>query len=137
MTERRIPKCHLDFSTRFFQIAVADIRLIPHADSTFRAVTFTLEEKPQKFDGNILVPFPIESALSGVGRTVGKDKRLWYCRIIDIPAEWMGKRILLHLGAVDWFCTVFVNDNIVGNHQGGYDSFSFDITDYLELINKL
>jgi len=86
---------------------------------------------PSKFDGNILVPFAVESALSGVARTVGKDSVLWYKRIIKATAA-TGDRTLLHFGAVDWQCHVFVNGKQVGVHEGGYDPFYFDITSYLK-----
>jgi len=87
--------------------------------------------KPKKFTGQILVPFPAESALSGVMKEVGKNNRLWYRRAFEIPPGWKDKRILLHFGAVDWEAAVWVNDKLVGIHRGGYDPFSFDITDLL------
>jgi hypothetical protein len=77
----------------------------------------------------ILVPFPVESALSGVMK---HGDRLWYRRTFTFPKEWFGQRILLHFGAVDWEATVYVNGTKLGTHRGGYDSFSFDITDALE-----
>ncbi|WP_031527267.1 glycoside hydrolase family 2 protein [Dyadobacter crusticola] len=89
------------------------------------------ETKPAAFDGKILVPFAVESALSGVGRTVGKDSVLWYQRTIDFSPKLKDQRVLLHFGAVDWKCDVFVNGKPAGTHQGGYDPFSFDITDLL------
>ncbi len=85
-----------------------------------------------QFDSEILVPYPCESALSGVMKTVGPDKRLWYRRNVHIPGRWRGQRILLHFGAVDWDCTVWVNGEKVGSHKGGYDPFTFDITDALK-----
>lgn len=90
------------------------------------------ENAPAKFDGSILVPFPIESALSGVAKKVGVENKLWYKRTFDIPENWLGKRVLLHFGAVDWQTTVWVNDIKVGQHKGGYSAFSFDITDALK-----
>jgi len=90
------------------------------------------QDQPQKFDGKILVPFPVESALSGVKKAVGPDNRLWYQRTFDIPHQWTGKRVLIHFGAVDWDATVWVNGSQVGSHRGGYDPFSFDITDALK-----
>lgn len=87
--------------------------------------------RPESFDGEILVPFAIESALSGVGKTVGSDNCLWYRRSFDVPAGWAGQRILLHFGAVDWDATVWVNGKEVGSHKGGFDPFTFDITDAL------
>jgi hypothetical protein len=88
---------------------------------------------PDKWDGQILVPFPVESALSGVMKQVGPDKALWYSRSITVPRDkaWEGKQILLHFGAVDWETTVWVNGIKVGEHRGGYDPFSFDITEAL------
>ncbi|MHC4229830.1 MAG: sugar-binding domain-containing protein, partial [Planctomycetota bacterium] len=82
--------------------------------------------KPDKFDGQILVPFPVESALSGVMKSVGQENRLWYRRTFEIPGKWKGKRTLLHFGAVDWDTTIWVNGRQVGNHRGGYDPFTFD-----------
>ncbi|MHC4642447.1 MAG: glycoside hydrolase family 2 protein, partial [Planctomycetota bacterium] len=96
------------------------------------AITARDAEQPEKFDGEILVPFPCESALSGVMKAVNKDKRLWYRRTFRIPRKWKGQRVLLHFGAVDWDTTVWVNDKELGNHKGGYDAFSFDITDALK-----
>ncbi len=85
------------------------------------------QEIPSAFDGQILVPFSIESALSGVGKTVGKDSILWYKRQFTYsPVK--NQKILLHFGAVDWRCEVFVNGKAVGMHEGGFDPFSFDIT---------
>lgn len=86
---------------------------------------------PTKFDGRILVPFPIESALSGVMRRVSDRERLWYRRPLVVPAAWRSGRVLLHFGAVDWECTVYVNGKAFDTHRGGYDNFSFDITDAL------
>ncbi|MCX6141654.1 MAG: hypothetical protein NTZ35_00395, partial [Ignavibacteriales bacterium] len=75
--------------------------------------------------GTILVPYPIESALSGVMKTT---ERLWYRRTVALPKEWAGRKVVLHFGAVDWEARVFVNGLAVGHHRGGYDPFSFDIT---------
>lgn len=95
------------------------------------------ESQPDQFDGwpghgQILVPFPVESALSGVMKAVGEDNRLWYCRAVKMPKKWTGQRVLLHFGAVDWDATVWVNGKQVGTHRGGYDPFTFDITDALK-----
>ncbi|UCD76195.1 MAG: hypothetical protein JSV91_04585 [Phycisphaerales bacterium] len=76
----------------------------------------------------ILVPFPVESALSGV---MERAERLWYRRTFQIPENWQGKRILLHFGAVDWEAKVWINGQKAGEHRGGYDAFTFDITDEL------
>ncbi len=89
------------------------------------------EGKPEKFDGKILVPFPIESALSGVMGKVGEENRLWYRRTFQWPGKWKGQRAILHLGAVDWDATVFVNGREAGKHRGGYGELKLDITDLL------
>ena len=86
---------------------------------------------PEKFDGKILVPFAIESSLSGVQKTVGEDNELWYQRSFAVPAAWKGKRIMLNFGAVDWKADVWLNDIKIGSHQGGYSPFSIDITSFL------
>ena len=85
-------------------------------------------EKP---DGKILVPYCIESALSGVGRTVGADHDLWYRRTFTLPKAWKGQRVLLHFGAVDWKADIWVNGIKAGSHTGGYTPFSLDITEAL------
>jgi len=90
----------------------------------------------EEFDGQILVPYPIESALSGVMKPVGPENRLWYRRTFEIPKKWNNKRVLLHFGAVDWDVTVWVNSYTLGSHRGGYDPFSFDITDALTKSGK-
>jgi len=87
---------------------------------------------PGAFQGNILVPFCAESALSGVGKRIGKDNLLFYQRDITVPAKRKGKRVLLHFGAVDWRSDISVNGKNVGRHEGGYDPFTFDITDALK-----
>jgi beta-galactosidase/beta-glucuronidase len=86
---------------------------------------------PTNTQGTILVPYAVESALSGVGKTVGKDSILWYKRSVSI-SNTKNKNLLLHFGAVDWLCTVFVNGKEVGTHQGGYDPFTLDITKTLK-----
>lgn len=83
---------------------------------------------PATFQGEILVPFAVESSLSGVGKTISENEELWYQRTFEVPANWRGKQILLHFGAVDWKADVWVNDVKVGEHTGGYTPFSFDIT---------
>lgn len=95
--------------------------------------------EPAQYDGQILVPFCIESSLSGVQKTLTGDQELWYHRTFTIPNQWSGKRILLHFGAVDWQADIYVNDIHIGSHQGGYAGFSFDITPYLKAkgIQKL
>ena len=87
--------------------------------------------QPTDFDGRILVPFPVESQLSGVMRWVTPDMRVWYRRTFALPDVPGNHRWLLHFGAVDWLTRVYVNGEQVGEHRGGYDPFSFDITDVL------
>ncbi len=91
---------------------------------------------PKTFDGKILVPYPIESALSGVGKTVGKDKYLWYKTSIGVSSKFRNKNLLLHFGAIDWACVVYVNGQKAGEHSGGYDPFTFDISSYLRKAKK-
>jgi beta-galactosidase/beta-glucuronidase len=95
------------------------------------AVTSKHAGQPADFPERILVPFPIESALSGVQRQLQPNERLWYRRTFTVPDDWTGSRVLLHFGAVDWECHARVNGQPVGEHWGGYDPFSFDITDAL------
>ena len=96
------------------------------------AVTPKEAGKPAQFEGSILVPFPIESALSGVKRAVLPTQQLWYRRTFAKPAIKDGERVLLHFGAVDWQTTISVNGMEAGNHTGGYQHFSLDITDLLK-----
>ena len=90
------------------------------------------ESAPASYAGNILVPYAVESALSGVHKTVGKDSILWYKRSFTVPANFKNKNILLHFGAVDWQTDVYINGKHAGTHQGGYDPFSFDISSLLK-----
>ena len=96
------------------------------------AIVRKQDAAPQSYKGTILVPFPIEAALSGVRKGLDRANRLWYRRTFDVPAAWAGKRLLLHFGAVDWEATVFVNGKEVGKHRGGFDGFGFDITGALK-----
>ncbi|MCX6927503.1 MAG: beta-galactosidase [Verrucomicrobia bacterium] len=91
------------------------------------------------FQEEILVPFPVESALSGVMRPVSENERIWYRRAFEVPRKWRGQRLILHFGAVDFETTVWVNGKEVGQHRGGYDAFSFDITDAVDRtgVNEL
>jgi beta-galactosidase/beta-glucuronidase len=90
--------------------------------------------EPTAFDGQILVPFPVESSLSGVMKAVGGEKEVWYKRTFEVPAKWKGKNVLLHFGAVDWKADVWVNDIKIGSHTGGYTPFSFDVTPFLNKV---
>ncbi|MFH0843425.1 MAG: sugar-binding domain-containing protein [Bacteroidota bacterium] len=96
------------------------------------AITPKSEKMPQTFQGKILVPFAVESALSGVNKNVGPDNALWYRTRFTIPSTFKKKNILLHFGAVDWLSEIYINGTKAGTHQGGYDPFSFDITDYIK-----
>ncbi len=86
------------------------------------------DSQPASYTGWLLVPYPIESALSGVRDSVGPSRTLWYRRTFAVPASWRGQRVLLHFGAVDWETRVWVNGTEIGSHQGGYDPFTLDIT---------
>jgi hypothetical protein len=96
------------------------------------AITPDSASEPPSFTRQILVPFPVESALSGVMTNFDEHSKLWYHRTFSVPAAWRGKRVRLHFGAVDWLCQVSVNGHPIGQHQGGYDSFTFDITEALK-----
>ncbi|MDS0138257.1 MULTISPECIES: sugar-binding domain-containing protein [unclassified Amycolatopsis] len=86
------------------------------------------EPRPSGYAERILVPFPPESALSGIRR---RDEVLWYRRLFEVPADWHGSRVLLHFGAVDQTAKVWVNNQLVATHEGGYTAFSADVTDVL------
>ena len=88
-------------------------------------------DRPNAFDGQILVPFAVESALSGVAKRVEADQALWYERSLPVTNDQLaeGRRLLLHFGAVDWHARVYVNGNLAGEHKGGYDPFTIDLTD--------
>lgn len=96
------------------------------------AITAKDAAAPSDYNGNILVPYPIESALSGVKRMLQPNENLWYKKAISKPQLKNGERLLLHFGAVDWQATVFVNGKEVGSHSGGYQAFTTDITDALK-----
>jgi beta-galactosidase/beta-glucuronidase len=93
------------------------------------------DQQPTSYQGQILVPFPIEAPLSGVGKMLNSlpertytNSRLWYRRSFETPPQWKNRRTLLHFGAVDWEATVYLNGKQLGVHRGGYDGFSFDVT---------
>ena len=96
------------------------------------SITPLAANEPTAWDGEILVPFAIESALSGVQKSLTKNDILWYKRTFTIPSSWSGKRVMLNFGAVDWSADVYVNGILVGNHTGGYAPFSLDITSALK-----
>jgi beta-galactosidase/beta-glucuronidase len=86
---------------------------------------------PFSFDGKILVPFPVESSLSGVQKFVGEENELWYNRTFALPQAWKNKKVILNFGAVDWKCDVWINDIKIGSHKGGYTPFSLEISPFL------
>jgi hypothetical protein len=98
----------------------------------------TLEQEPEEYGGTILVPFSPEAPLSGVGRQLQPDELLWYRRTVAFPTTDAGQRVLLHFGAVDQTCTVWLNGTEVGRNHGGYLPFTCDVTDaVLERDNTL
>lgn len=100
------------------------------------AITKKGDPTPAAYQGDILVPFAVESSLSGVGKMINEKEELWYQRTFDVPSAWRGKQILLHFGAVDWKAEVWVNDVKVGEHTGGFTPFYFDITSVLNKGNN-
>jgi len=95
------------------------------------AVTGLTSAPPSTYEGKILVPFPIESALSGVMKPLDATNALWYRRTVRIPPQWKGRHVRIQFGAVDWDCRLAINGHEVGEHRGGYERFAFDITDFL------
>ncbi|MFO7852806.1 MAG: glycoside hydrolase family 2 protein [Bacteroidota bacterium] len=89
------------------------------------------DQEPAEWEGEILVPYPLESALSGVRKRINENQCLWYKTEIKVPSSWRNKRILLNFEAVDWETRIWIDDNKAGEHRGGYDPFSIDITDYV------
>lgn len=98
------------------------------------AITTKGQPAPTKFDGTILVPFCVESSLSGVGKPLLPSQELWYQRQFTLPtgSNWAGKDLLLHFDAVDWEATLWVNGKLAGSHKGGSDPFHFNITPHLK-----
>ena len=90
------------------------------------------DEKPVIWDGSIRVPFSPETYLSGVQRQLKPEEYLWYERKIEIDRIPKRKKLLLHFGACDERCRVYVNESLVGTHSGGYQSFTIDITEYIQ-----
>ena len=93
-------------------------------------------ELPNSWDGDILVPFAIESALSGVGKRVSQNDALWYNNDIVLDLKTDKNNLIIHFGAVDWRCDLYVNGKHVGQHEGGFNPFSFDITSFLKKGKK-
>ena len=101
------------------------------------AITAKTAAQPTQFDratdgGKILVPFCLESTVSGVNKSLSDAQRLWYHKSVTVPTDWAGQRVLLHFGAVDYECSLWLNGGLVGSHVGGSDAFTFDVTDYLK-----
>ena len=92
------------------------------------AITNRGAATPSAYDGEILVPFCIESSLSGVGKRVAENQELWYRRSFTVPKSWKGSNVMLNFGAVDWRADVWINGIKIGSHTGGYTAFGFDIT---------
>ncbi len=90
------------------------------------------DKKPTRYNKKILVPFPLESSLSGIQKRITKNQELWYQLNFRVPKQWKHKQIILHFGAVDWESEVWINNKKVGFNQGGYTPFSFNITPYLK-----
>ena len=88
--------------------------------------------KDVSFEGEILVPFAIESSLSGVQKTFLPTDKLWYQREFTLNPSWKNKSTILQFGAVDYECQVWVNNRLAGTHKGGNNPFSFDITRFLK-----
>jgi len=89
------------------------------------------DSPPNQFDLQILVPFCPESALSGLQIPIKPQDKMVYRKTFHIPEKWGKKDVLLHFGAVDWKTTVYVNEKVAGEHQGGYNPFSFNISQFL------
>ena len=96
------------------------------------AILKTNEIQPKRYQGKILVPFSFESPLSGVGKNIDPEDKMWYRKNFELPKNWSGKDVVIHFEAVDYTCAVWVNDVLVGTHKGGFDRFSFNITPYLK-----
>jgi beta-galactosidase/beta-glucuronidase len=100
------------------------------------AIIPATDPMPKTYQGKILVPFAVESALSGVNKQVGSENILWYRTKFSIPSTFKGKVILLHFGAVDWASEIYINGKRIGSHEGGYDPFTIDITSFLKGGNQ-
>ncbi|QDV75145.1 sugar-binding domain-containing protein [Botrimarina mediterranea] len=96
------------------------------------AILDAAEQQPSEYPDKILAPYPIESQLSGVEKPLLPDQKAWYRREFRVPAAWGERRVLLHFGAVDWGAAVWLNGKRIGEHRGGFDPFSFDVTEALD-----
>ncbi|MBQ1262905.1 MAG: hypothetical protein IIX89_01290, partial [Oscillospiraceae bacterium] len=94
-------------------------------------------EMPEEFGRKIKVPFPPESALSGIDELFSEKSRLYYKKTFSLPEGFVKERVILHFGAVDQICTVYLNGEYIGSHSGGYAPFRFDVTDALKEQNTL
>lgn len=90
------------------------------------------QDIPEQYDGKILVPYSLETELSGVEKSLRPGQRLWYRRFFELDNRFDNKRTILNFGAVDWLCKVFINGQLVGGHSGGYGPFSIDISAYIK-----
>ncbi len=95
------------------------------------------QDRPEAYDGRILVPFCPESRLSGVGKHFAEGASLWYRRFFTLPEGFRKDRVLLHIGGADQRAWVYVNGSLAGSHEGGYQAFTLDITDNLKAENEL
>ncbi|MCA5005331.1 glycoside hydrolase family 2 protein [Sphingobacterium bovistauri] len=98
---------------------------------SYKITAKEVSDLPKVWDGKILVPFSVESSLSGVGKRLTKDEVLWYHNDIIVPNSMRKGRVLLHFGAVDWRSEIFVNGKLVETHEGGFNAFNVDITAHL------
>ncbi len=96
------------------------------------AITPVNSSPPEEWDGKILVPYPLESALSGVKRRISENEIIWYRTTFSIPSKWKNKRLMLNFEASDWETVVLVNGKEAGSHRGGYNPFTIEITDLVE-----
>jgi hypothetical protein len=100
------------------------------------SITKKNDIRPEKYDGKILVPFPLESSLSGVMKNLTENEVLWYSKEFELRNEWKGNKILLNFGAIDWKSEIYINYKKVGEHEGGFTPFSLDITNYIKYDEK-
>ena len=104
---------------------------------SFLSLNGSWELKAGDFCGKITVPYPPESLLSMVNRVFKDGTSLFYKKSFKIEPGFIKDRVILHFGAIDGISSVYLNEHLLGVHAGGYDSFSFDITDYVKTENEL
>ncbi|MDX2414803.1 MAG: PA14 domain-containing protein [Bacteroidales bacterium] len=90
-----------------------------------------ISAKPDTWERKILLPYPVESALSGIMERVNEEQLIWYKKDVELPAKWKKKRVLINFEASDWETTLYVDGKVAGTHKGGYDPFSFDISEFV------